>query len=98
MIVNGYLMIEDEDNEIYVSKSVDDVLDFYKSNYGTPEENLCGMSDSEFIEALHILDFTNLKYHIKNIDFNGVMKSKCDVYYEQAIKNEGCKPVLWFNI
>ena len=91
MEINGYKFIELDGDEIFVTKSKEDVLKFYHETYGTPKE-MIDLTDEEFLE------------HLIELDLNGDVVQKkrdnlgwCyyDEYKKQALKDEGCKPVIY---
>ena len=50
-MVNDFLLIDVNDDAIYIAKSKQDVLDYWKKYYGTPME-IVGETDEEFLDAL----------------------------------------------
>ena len=54
-MVNNFLLINVDDDAIYLAKSKQDVLNYWKEHYGTPME-LVGETDEEFLEGLRVLD------------------------------------------
>lgn len=100
--INGYKFISCEDDALYVAKSKQDVLDYYKENYGSPFD-LLKISDEEFLDDLVIYDldseYMQMKRNIKNDDNGEFTNESYYDYYEKAAREDiGCQPVLWFNI
>lgn len=100
--INGYKLIYCDDDALYVAKCKQDVLDYYRTNYGAPFE-LLKMSDQEFLDDLIIHDLeSEIVQQSRSIlnDDNGEKTSESyyEYYVVAAKEDKGCQPVLWFNI
>ena len=100
--INNYELILSEDDAIYVAKSKEDVLSFYKENYGNPSDDLL-CSDQEFLENLIVYDLkSDIVQKIRIIKNDDSGENTAESYYEYykkaAIEDKGCQPVLWFNV
>ena len=102
--INGYKLFDNEDDAVYVAKSKEDVLKFYEDTYGTTQEN-CDMTHEEFLDAV-----TELSLSSESIQKEITVAEETDtgtkttnvsvysLYVEEAQKDQGCSPVLWFNL
>lgn len=101
-MVNDFLLIDCYDDAIYIAKSKQDVLDYWKTYYGTPMD-IVGETDEEFLDALEILDLTSDEVHeIRegwfDYDYEH-LQSYYDLYLQQAeISDVNCEPILWYNV
>ena len=102
-MVNNFLLINVDDDAIYIAKSKEDVLDYWKKYYGTPME-IVGETDEEFLDALEVMDLTSDEVHkIREwwyLDYvDEQPKSYYDVYLQHAeISGVKCEPILWYNL
>ncbi|MBF7691573.1 hypothetical protein [Acinetobacter pollinis] len=99
--INGYKLFLNNDDAIYVAKSKDDVLEYYKELVG---DDLGGdfESDEAFKDQLIILQVDSdyvAKLTKIHDDENGctVETTIYDLYKEQAELNVKCEPIVWFN-
>lgn len=102
-MVNDFLLIDVNDDAIYIAKSKQDVLDYWKKYYGTPME-LVGETDEEFLDALEVMDLTSDEVHRSRewwyLDYDDEQpKTYYDLYLQQAeISDVNCEPILWYNV
>lgn len=104
-MVNDFLLIDVNDDAIYIAKSKQDVLDYWKKYYGTPME-LVGETDEEFLDALEVMDLTSDEVHrsrkVYAEEAYPYMKGSFTYYevYLHETKNPDvkCKPILWYNV
>lgn len=99
--INNYALFKNDDDAIYVAKSKDDVLEYYKSLFG---DDLGGgfESDEDFKNQLIELDI-NSDYVMNKIKIHDDEKRRTiettiyDLYKEEAKKAVKCEPIVWFN-
>ena len=104
-MINDYLLIDCDDDAIYLAKSKQDVLNYWKENYGTPME-LVGETDEEFLEGLRVLDLDSEEVNkirtsiVEEVtEYTEGIRSYFDVYaYEAKFSEVLCKPVLWYDV
>lgn len=104
-MVNNFLLINVDDDAIYLAKSKQDVLNYWKEHYGTPME-LVGETDEEFLEGLRVLDLDSEEANkirtsiVEEVtDYTEEIRSYYDVYaYEAQFSDILCKPILWYDI
>lgn len=99
--INGYKVFKNDDDALYVAKSTDDVLEYYKGLVG---DDLGGNfdSDDQFKDQLILLELNNgyvTKLTKIHDDENGctVETTIYDLYRKQAELNVKCEPIVWFN-
>lgn len=101
LMINGYKLIGDE-SELYVAKSKQQVLEYYKSNYGTPSQNI-GISDAEYLDQLDIYDLSSSIVHKRKKILNddtgeSDFKSYYQLYEETALEDRGCQAIVYFDM
>lgn len=105
LTINDYLLIDCDDDAIYLAKSKQDVLNYWKEHYGTPME-LVGETDEEFLEDLRVLDLDSEEVNkirtsiVEEVtDYTEGIRSYFDVYaYEAQFSDILCKPILWYDV
>lgn len=102
--INGYKLIDCDDDAIYVAKSKQDVLNYWIENYGTPLD-LIGLSDEEFLEDLVVMELNSERVTLEreflmDEDTGDKKKSTYWDFYKEAAEGCGveCEPILWYNI
>lgn len=104
-MVNNFLLINVDDDAIYLAKSKQDVLNYWKDHYGTPME-LVGETDEEFLDGLRVLDLDSEEVNKIRVsiveevtDYTEEIRSYFDVYvYEAQFSGVLCKPILWYDV
>lgn len=104
-MINDYFLIDCDDDAIYLAKSKQDVLNYWKEYYGTPME-LVGETDEEFLEGLTVLDLSSeevqksrLNIHEELPDYMKIYYSYYDTYsYHAHYSETKCKPILWYSV
>ncbi|MEO3357276.1 hypothetical protein [Acinetobacter haemolyticus] len=101
-IINGYHLYEVEEDAIYVAKSLDDVLNYCKNTYGAIND----VYDCDETEFHKLVTQINLCENIVHTDINflsdddGTLSNS--TYYKfysgVAEKDDGCKPIIFFNV
>lgn len=102
-MVNDFLLIDVNDDAIYIAKSKQDVLDYWNKYYGTPME-IVGETDEEFLDALEVMDLTSDEVHKERVyDIEEFDVFENQSYYGVYLKETQnpdvkCKPILWYNL
>ncbi|WP_336982433.1 hypothetical protein [Acinetobacter modestus] len=101
-IINGYHLYEVEDDAIYVAKSIEDVLNYCKKNYGEIEE-IYDCKESEFKQLVSHINLCEKIVHLSRdflSDDDGTHSHSTyyQFYSEVAKRDDGCEPIIFFNV
>lgn len=102
VVINGYHLYLVEDDAIYAAKSQHDVLQYVKNNYGTIKD-VYDKDESDFFSLLTHINLCESFVHLTRVFHNDETggrerRSYYDYYKEVATKNDGCFPVIFFNV